>query len=247
MPELLGSVVLPYTIVQQSAIVITGAVLQSNNFTFDFTAPAGNLPGTQNNNMFLWTGTNDPPTMVPWFSTPYSSTTLIDGIQSGQINPPQGQTIPSNPYVMGYSVGPAVTTAGVTTYPNVCATAMIPSSWDPAKITYFQPSIGLAGMATNSITFSYALPQGTVPSTNLTWIGFWRNVLPLYNIASAPIGYALVNQPDSSGFQGFLFAQGLSPNTYYTAGLFTSGYAKTAGGLTTTALAATVSWLTGQG
>lgn len=243
----LGLVILPFTIVQQQAVAITVDALQSSGFTADFAAPSGNMPGTYNNNMFLWTATSDPPVMVPWYSAPTASSSMTDGITTATVSPPSGNTFPANPYVLGFSVGPSVTAAGATTYPDVCATAMVPASWDTTKVTYFTPNIGIVGVTTNTVMFSYSLPQGAIPSQNNTWIGVWRNVMPLYNVGRAPLGFAQVNQPDSTGNQVVIFTPGLSPNTMYTAGLFTSGWSKTAGSLVTTALAATVSFQTGKG
>jgi hypothetical protein len=122
---------------------------------------------------------------------------------------------------------------------------MIPASWDPKQIKYFAPSLGIGGVTTNSIMFQYALPQGAVPSQNNAWIGFWRNAMPLYTVGS-PIAFIQVNQPDSSGNQGIVFSPGLSPGTMYTAGLFASGFSKTAGNLVTTALCASITFQTGQ-
>jgi len=237
---------LPFTIIQQQALVLTIDALQSSGFTADFAAPAGNTPGTQNNSVFLWTATSDPPNLVPWFNPPLAQAAMTDGITTAVVSPSSGNTFPANPYVLGYSVGPAVTAAGTTTYPNVCATAMIPANWDVTKVVYFKPSIGVVGITTNTAMFSFAVPQGAVPAQNNTWIGVWRNVQPLYTPFGSPVGFTQVNQPDSAGNQVVIFSPGLSPTTNYTAGLFTSGFAKTAGNLVNTSLCATVSFQTGK-
>jgi len=237
-------VILPYTIIQQQSVGLAVDSFNSSGMQIEFTAPQNNLPGTYNNNMFVWTATSDPPVIVPWYTAPTASSAMQDGVSAVIVQPSSG-TFPAGPYVLGYSVGPSVTASGVTTYPNVCATAMIPASWDPKQIKYFAPSLGIGGVTTNSIMFQYALPQGAVPSQNNAWIGFWRNAMPLYT-AGSPIAFIQVNQPDSSGNQGIVFSPGLSPGTMYTAGLFASGFSKTAGNLVTTALCASITFQTGQ-
>ena len=243
----LAASALPFTILQQQAVSISADSLETSGFAFDFGAPQNNLPGTYNNNMFLWASTDDPPVMVPWMTAPTASQSLTDGETSDQVSPASGSTFPAGAYVFGFSVGPSVTSGGATTYPNVCATAMIPGSWDMTKVVYFTPSLGVVSTARNGITFSYALPQGYIPSSSNTWIGIWRNMVPLYNQSQAPLASGQVNQPDSSGAQRVAVNPGLSPNTIYTAGLFTSGWSKTAANLVTTAIAATVTFKTGTG
>jgi hypothetical protein len=240
-------VILPYTIIQQQAAGLAIDSFNSSGLQIEFTAPQNNLPGTYNNNMFVWTAMSDPPQIVPWYTAAMASSSMQDGVSAVIVQPSSG-TFPAGPYVLGYSVGPsvaAVAPSTTPTYPNVCATAMIPASWDPKQIVYFAPSIGIGGVTTNSIMFSYALPQGVVPSQNNAWIGFWRNAMPLYT-AGSPIAFTQVNQPDSAGNQGIVFNPGLSPGTFYTAGLFASGYSKTAGSLGMTALCASITFQTGQ-
>jgi len=243
----LAASALPFTVLQQQAVSIAADSLETSGFAFDFGAPQNNLPGTYNNTMFLWSSTDNPPVMVPWFSAPMASQALSDGETSDQVSPSAGNTFPTGPYVLGFSVGPSVTSGGSTTYPNVCATAMIPASWDTSKVQYFFPQLGVVSTSRNGVTFSYALPQGYIPMNSNTWIGMWRNMVPLYNQSQAPLAFGQVNQPDSSGAQRVAVNPGLSPNTIYTAGLFTSGWSKTAANLVTTAIAATVTFRTGTG
>ncbi|HVH81319.1 MAG TPA: hypothetical protein VM782_18105 [Stellaceae bacterium] len=238
-----AAAILPFTIVQTQYVGLTMSQITAAGFAADFIAPTGNMPGTQNDNAFLWVGVSDPPTQVPWQQAPAAQATLNDGQQAALILPSSG-TFPARAYVFAYSVGPAVTSSNVTTYPNVCATALIPSSWDLAKVTYTNPSIGVVGLTTDIGTFSFSLPQGAVPSTNGAWIGIWRNVQPLYQPTGSPVAFAAVNQTDSQGNQP-MYLNGLSPDTNYTAGLFTSGYARSAGNLVTSTLCATVSFQTG--
>jgi len=243
----LAASALPFTVLQQQAVSLSADSLASSGFAFDFGAPQNNLPGTYNNTMFLWSSTDDPPIMVPWFSAPVASQTLSDNETSDQVSPSAGNTFPAGAYVLGFSVGPSVTSGTSTTYPNVCATALIPGSWDPAKVQYQFPKLGVVSTSRNGVTFSYVLPNGYIPMNNNTWIGIWRNMVPLYNQSQAPFAFGQVNQPDSSSAQRVAVNPGLSPNTIYTAGLFTSGWSKTAANLVTTALAATVTFQTGTG
>ena len=53
---------------------------------------------------------------------------LSDNETSDQVSPSAGNTFPAGAYVLGFSVGPSVTSGTSTTYPNVCATALISSA-----------------------------------------------------------------------------------------------------------------------
>lgn len=239
-------VIMPFSIVSTQTVAVSiQAPLNGNSFNISLAYPAGNLPGTYNNNVFLWQTNIDPPNMVPWFSSYYATSTMTDGIPAAAVSDPGSGLIPGGAYVLGYSVGPALTAppAGSTAFPNVCATVMIPSSWDASKCVTFQPQIGVGGLSTNLASFSFSLPLGIIPSTTGAWVGVWMNASPPYTPTNAPLGFSPVNAPNSTGHINVTLTPGLSPGAMYTAGLFTSGYSKVAKSLTTTALAATVTFM----
>jgi hypothetical protein len=240
-----AAVILPYKVVATQTVAISLASINGNGIQASVAYPAGNTPGSYNNNVFLWLTNTDPPTMVPWFDPIYSSTAMQDGNPSPFVTGPNN-TLPTAPYVLGYSVGPALTTppTGQTAYPNVCASVMIPSSWKLSDCISFVPSIGISGLTTFGGTFTYSLPDGIIPA-NGAWIGVWMNASPPYTPGVPPQGFAQIKNPNSHGSAPVSFPGGLSPMVY-TAGLFTSGYSATAKNLVTTALAATVTFLVQQ-
>lgn len=242
------SVILPYSIVGTQSVAVSVQALNGNQFDVSLAYPAGNLPGSYNNNVFLWQTNIDPPNMVPWFSPYYTTSTMTDGVTAAFLTDPGGGLIPAGAYVLGYSVGPALTSppSGSTAFPNVCATVMIPSTWDLTHCVASQPSVGVSGLSTNLAGFSYSLPLGIIPSTTGAWVGVWLNASPPYTPANAPLGFSPVNTPNSKGHINCILTPGLSPGAIYTAALFTSGYSKTAKNLVTTALAATVSFMVQQ-
>lgn len=243
MPEAMA--MLPYTIVATQTVAVAVQAIDQNGCVVAPTYPIGNKPGSYNNNVFLWKSDINPPQMLPWFTAAFASAAMVDGIPTATVTGPNG-TLPAQPYVLGYSVGPSLTTppAGSTAYPNVCATIMISQNFK--DFVAYQPSVGVNGLSTYSAAISFSLPQGIMPSTTGAWVGIWMNVTPPYTPMGAPQGFAQVNTPNSSGQVTVTIANGLSAGVTYTAALFTSGYAANPSNLTTTALAATVSFLVGQ-
>jgi hypothetical protein len=232
--------------------------LSASGFLFSVTTPPGNALGDNSNNLFAFVSSSDPPTQMPWNASNLSTTSpvyaqaaMANNAYSNTIAPAAGN-FGATPYVLGYSVGPAVQTATpvVTTYPNICATAMIGGNWgnppdpnNPFAIQYFAPSLDVKGVTPNVIQFAYSFPTAYNPSVS-AWIGVWQGNSPtLYNITNAPVGFAAIAQYIAAYTQNVPVAT-LSPGTPYTAGLFTSGFAKSPGSLVTTALAATVSFIT---
>jgi hypothetical protein len=231
--------------------------LSASGFLFSVTTPPGNALGDNNNNLFAFVSSSDPPTQMPWqfnlttTSPVYATAAMANNAYSNTIAPAAGN-FGATPYVLGYSVGPAVQTGSppVTTYPNICATAMLGSNWgnppdpnNPFAIQYFAPSLDVKAVTPNVIQFAYSFPTGYNPSVS-AWIGVWQGNSPtLYNITNAPVGFAAITQYIAAYTQNVPVAT-LSPGTPYTAGLFTSGFAKSPGSLVTTALAATVSFIT---
>jgi hypothetical protein len=235
----LVNVALPVTITatQQTTLQITG--IQPQFMTASYTSPNGNNPVSMSNNLFVWLSQGFG-TGIPWGQAAIGTTAATPN--NTAISPTSGR-YSANPYCLGYSVGPSVTSAGTTTYPNICATAEIDSNWDVNNLKTFSSSLGIAGAQTAYITFTYAVPPGANPGANGAWIGFWYSPVVPYN-----------NQPDkatpitygNSNGQVPMLGLGLAPNSQYTAALFTSGYSATPASLNLTTIAAVIQFTTGD-
>jgi hypothetical protein len=233
------NVALPITITQtqQTTLQITG--IQAQFMTAAYTSPNGNNPVSMSNNLFVWLSGGFG-TGIPWGQTAIGTASAPPNNQSIS---PSSARFSANPYCLGYSVGPAVTSGGTTTYPNVCATAEIDAQWDTNNLKTFSSSLGIAGAQTAYITFTYALPPGANPGANNAWVGFWYSTVVAYN-----------NQPDKATPITFGTSQGqvpmvglsLAPNSPYTAALFTSGYSATPANLNLTTVAAVIQFTTGN-
>ncbi len=223
----LTNISLPVNLISSSTTTLSINDVEAGFILASYTTPNGNNSSSYSNNLFAWVGGPD----VPWGQSPIATATA----------PANGTAITgtyaANPYVVGYSVGAAVVGKGVTTYPNVCATASIPPTWDVNKVTYFSPSIGITTVQTSLISFTYSLPNGFNPSQCGSWIGLWFGNVNPYNLN--PLASAPITQATSSGSSPMM-GLGITPNGIYTAALFTSGYNPNPASLSLTTIASTV-------
>lgn len=158
-----------------------------------------------------------------------------------------GNTFGAVPYLVAYSLGAAVTTAGVTTYPDLCATAYLPGVpvTDPTQIQYFQPSLSINAIQPQLISFQYNLPPGFDPSQG-SWIGVWRGHNSPYPGSPQNTG-AITLAGQSSGASPVMInpQSPIANNAPYTAALFTSGYSTNPANLPKTNIACYIYFTTG--
>jgi hypothetical protein len=198
--------------------------VQGNSIQYDWSTMPGNQPQTNANAVFLWqTRAQMIPSTAPQSTQPVGSN-AEDGSDSFS-----GLTVTTESYLIGYGVGADVA--------NICATVFIPTlgGGDPVPQ---EPSVSLGVMGPTSLSFLYALPQGTNPAANGDWAGLWegQGESALYSLPptwSVPINSA---QPSDNGaFTNIA----LKRNTVYTVGYFKGGYSKTKPKQTTLACSTT--------
>lgn len=151
------------------------------------------------------------------------------------------------PYLIVYSLNAASTSGGVTTYPDVAATAYIPgapvSPSQVSQIAYAQSSLGITSINGFLINFTFAFPPGFDPThgagtggAGSAWIGLWKGHVPPY---SRPADAANpVNSTQNSGSTGFFSSFPIATSGPYTAALYTSGWSTTPSTLPTNNIAA---------
>jgi hypothetical protein len=234
----IANIVLPFSITNTQQTTLQIADIEAGFILASYGSPNGNNPTSFSNNLFVWVS-QGVGTGVPWGQAPFASASATPG--SGAINAPSGSNYAANPYCVGYSVGPSVTTSGVTTYPNVCATAEIGGDWNLNNVQTFSASLGITAVQTAFISFTYTLPQGVNPSANGAWIGFWNGTVTTYN--NMPNKAAPITQTTNAG-QAAMTGLGLQPRGQYTAALFTSGYSTTPANLNLTTVATVIQFTT---
>jgi hypothetical protein len=222
-----ANVSLPFNIISSSTTTLSINDIQAGFIAASYTTPNGNNPSAYSNNLFVWPGGPD----VSWGQAAIATATAPFGGTS------IAGSYSAQPYVVGYSVGPSMVSQGVTSYPNVCATAAIPPNWDVNQVTYFSPGIGITTVQTTLISFTYSLPPGFNPNGAGSWIGLWFGNVTPYNLP--PLASAPVTQTTSSG-SAPMTGLGITPNGIYTAALFTSGYSSNPANLSLTTIAAAV-------
>lgn len=207
----IANVALPFTITSTSSTTLSVNDIEQTFIAVSYAGPNGNNPSQYSNYLFVWQGGPSMPIGQPAIQS-------AAAVQGGTSIPGQYD---AETYVVGYSVGPSVTTGGTTTYPNVSATAAIPADWDINKATYFTSNLGITTVQTNFISFTYVLPTNVNPSQNGAWVGLWNGAVAPYEVP--PIQAAPVTATSSSGSVA-MTGLGVQPRGTYTAALFTSGY-----------------------
>ncbi|HEY4440111.1 MAG TPA: hypothetical protein VGN14_06620 [Candidatus Elarobacter sp.] len=211
-------------------------ICQQYYINAEYQSPAGNQPGNNNNSLFVWEG--GPPIQAQ--NAPVGSGTASTNQQQGNVvASPAGNPFWSTDYVIGYSVGPAVSGKTATTYPNTVASAYIPGGvGGTAPIQYFGTTFGFVahGINPSQIQFKYSFVPGTNPNANKAFIGFWGSfVNNVYG--TVPTQSVQIMGPMSGGTMIMSGLQ-LSAGGQYTAALYTSGFPLQTGASAPTTIAA---------
>jgi hypothetical protein len=242
--------VLPVSITQTFGITMSLASITQQSIATSYLTPNGNDPNANNNNLYVFQ-TQGP--NIPFNQQPIASATAPVG--GTPIFPNPNQLFGANPYVIAYSVGPAVTTtvAGktVTSYPNIGATIFTPEgtgsplgppSNSPVSVS---SSLGIASVTTQYIIFTWTFPPGvnpTLPTGAGAWIGFWNDTVNPYQ--TPPTAYSPIGRTTPNGSTA-VTGLNLSGSSPYTAALFTSGYSANPAQLTTGNIAYYIYFTTG--
>ena len=172
----------------------------------------GNMPSTYNNFIAIWQNSDS----IPWNQEPIAIQEISSNSPKGTINFPN-LSITKNTYIIGYSVGPRLTTGQK--FGNICSTSFIIDS-NTSSIN-FSSSLKLVFVGTDSIAFNYNLPVGITPQSNLAWAGIWRSNNASYtNRPDATTPVSLNNESGTLTFDQFTVALGET----YTIAFFMSGW-----------------------
>jgi hypothetical protein len=126
-----------------------------------------NQPQTYQNFLAIWEAS-----MIPWTVEPLKKEFITSNNQQGSFGI-DGLTITRTSYIVGYGVGPSITT--------ICASALLAMGGLAAAPTSI--SIALTSIGANSLTVSYRTLAGYLPQQYGNWIGLWRGYASPYNPA----------------------------------------------------------------
>lgn len=177
----------------------------------------GNQPQTNSNTLFLWQTAS---LQVPTGDKPLQTHTV--GSNNEQGSDTFGDlSVGVTAYLIGYAVGTDVA--------NVCMLVLIPAVSDAAdKATTAIPKISFKTVGATSISYSYAMPEGTQPASDGDWVGLWQGVGEAVLYATPPFAQQQVNSSSNTGDGSFTNIT-VERGTEYTLGYFKGGWsAKTA-------------------
>jgi hypothetical protein len=243
--------VLPTSIDQSFGITMALSSVDAASMGVAYTSPNDNDPVGNNNNLFVFQ-TQGP--NIPFTQTPVASSNVPVG--STPVFPNAGQNFGANPYVVAYSVGPAVTTTvggkTTTTYSNVAATIYTPQGTGaPLGPPNNQPvgvasTITISSATTQYVIYKWGFPPGVnpaIPTGVGAWIGMWTDHINPYT--TPPMAFAPISGKTPSGSTA-ITGLNLSGSSPYTAALFTSGYTSNAANLPTGNIACYIYFTTGN-
>lgn len=145
-----------------------------------FAGLPANQPQTYKNFIAIWDAT-----VIPWTVAPLKRIDIPFNRQSGTYII-DGLTVTKGGYIVGYGVGPAVSTICASSVLNVGDAQQPP----PSSI-----EIGVQYVGANSLAVTYQLLSGYLPRTSDNWVGLWRGSVSPYN---SPKPLAAVAIPDDS-------------------------------------------------
>lgn len=161
--------------------LLIGAVTPTSiNGEYD-TLP-GNQPNTYGNCVFIWQNQNQ----IPYNQQPLDNYAIAGNTQNGSFSFGDLE-VQTKSYIVGFAVGPNVS--------QICSTAFVPaagSSWQ-----YFQTTLGVDYIGTDSLSVSYGTPTGNAPQTNQNWVGLWQGAAPSYT--TAPVAKVNIDNNNATG------------------------------------------------
>lgn len=195
-----------------------------------------NRPNTYGNFIAIWQNQNQ----IPWDQDPISTQSIPNDQQQGTVFFP-GLTVQDNDYIIGWSVGPTLSTGQK--YGNVCSTAFVPkgSNNDPSKIIYSYSNLVLGYVGQNAVLVQFSTPKNCRPVDNGAWLGMWRGGASYKNTPDYSIPVTVNANKGSAGFNNTPLGIG----NEYTIAYFMSGWSKDPTKLVQTAMACTIDFTAG--
>lgn len=164
-----------------------GTSLSVENYSADtvtvkYTGLPANQPHAYGNFVAIWEDS-----VIPWTAPPLASKVIPQDRSTGTATL-TGLTIGHSSYVVGYGVGPGVST--------ICASALL--SAGGLRLPPSSVQISLSYVGTDSVIVHYETLSGYLPATNHNWVGLWRSYVSPYG-APEPLGTVLIPQDSTSG------------------------------------------------
>lgn len=144
-------------------------------------------PKTYQNFIAIWAAS-----MIPWKASPLRKQFINDDNQDGSLTLTD-VAITRTTYIVGYGVGPDITTICACSLLNVGALFAGP----PSSV-----SISVTSITTNSLAVRYQTLAGYLPQQYGNWIGLWGGFASPYN-APDPLAKVLITSSSSEGTATF--------------------------------------------
>lgn len=226
----------PVTLAASATASTTTTVTITNvtgtQINLSYSSNNGNQPSTFGNQVYIWQAGNE----VPWTTPALKSQAVPSNSPSGDLSF-DGLDVTNLSYIIGYAVGPAVTTGGLwTQYPNVVASAWVPPAGGGGQYEYFTPSINTSYIGSTSLSANFSFLSGFNPQAAGAWAGIWVGTSPSYY--NPPKWFGQITGSNNTGVVSFNNIQ-IQRGTSYTLGLYPTGYASQQSSLGLTRLAAT--------
>jgi hypothetical protein len=213
-------------------VVVTVTSVTGTQISFTFHTPNGNLPSSFGNNIYIWQSGDQ----IPWQTT-------VRG-QAISVNTPDGSgsfdrlSVTDSSYIIGYAVGPTDPTIKWSNYANVASSAFIPaigsSPNPPPPPPPKSSSLTILNLGPTSAVASFNFLDGFDPQSSGAWAGIWAGQSVSYYTPPLWSSQCLGN--NNSGTVSFNNIQ-RTRGTYYTIGLYPTGYNADPTKLKVTALA----------
>lgn len=204
--------------VSEQHVTLEVTDISSDTVNLHFAGLSNNDPNKYSNYAAIWQDTaigydsSNPPAQSPFnFDAKYHN-------RSGDFNF-SGLTVTSEPYSVGYAVGPQLDNGQK--YGNVCAAAYIPSgASDPKDCTYESMQLTMGYVGSSSVSVRFKAPRGYNAKGNGCWIGIWRDAVSYNTVPAAAAKVDIDGSSGSAGINGFPLGVG---NTYAIA-IFMAGW-----------------------
>jgi hypothetical protein len=231
-PALLESFALQSTASIATSIKVD--FVTADSIGISYTTIPGNQPNTYGNFIALWQNSDS---SIPWNTAPLTVFAVPTNTPNGSFVF-SGLSVTNSSYVIGYAVGPILSTGNAQSNGNICATAFIPAI-GAGPVTTFNPALTIVNVGVNSVAVSYTLPDGNMPNSNAAWVGIWRSGSPSYNNPPDAFVPVTLNAPNGTvAINGLTIGRGLT----YTVAFFMSGYKSAVGPNGQTAIASYISF-----
>jgi hypothetical protein len=201
-------------LVLQVATIGTTSILitevSGKQISLEYSTITGNHPPKNGNTVYLWQAGDN---TIPWSQEAKFS-------QAITVDKPQGDIsfddleIGRQSYVIGYAVGPLVTTPPFSAYANVVASAY----------EYGSPTIATKRIGSNSLTLDYTFLNGFNAASAGACCGMWEG--PTTSWTAQPKWRTQIKDPSNAGvatFNGVSLLRGVT----YSVGLYPTGWVAT--------------------